>query len=153
MAYTPTTWATGDTITAAKLNKLEQGVANGGSGLVVELTSKTGTADHTFAEIFNALKAGIPVYLHYPPDGGDDWEQEYVDSTGVMPVVAAYKYDEAYRVHASHFDNRYLTSSTPSEYVGTPAMYTLSASSPNAYPTFYRTVKLHNGDWNATTDI
>lgn len=32
MAYTPTTWATGDTVTATKLNKLEQGVANAGGG-------------------------------------------------------------------------------------------------------------------------
>ncbi len=28
MAYTPTTWNTGDLITAEKLNKLEQGVQN-----------------------------------------------------------------------------------------------------------------------------
>ena len=28
MAYSPTTWTTGDTITAEKMNKLEQGVAN-----------------------------------------------------------------------------------------------------------------------------
>lgn len=28
MAYTPTTWQTGDLITAERLNKLEQGVAN-----------------------------------------------------------------------------------------------------------------------------
>ena len=28
MAYDPTTWTTGDTITAEKMNKLEQGVAN-----------------------------------------------------------------------------------------------------------------------------
>ena len=31
MAYTPTTWETGDTITAAGLNKMEQGIANAGS--------------------------------------------------------------------------------------------------------------------------
>lgn len=30
MSYTPTTWTTGDTITATKLNKIEQGVANAG---------------------------------------------------------------------------------------------------------------------------
>lgn len=30
MAYTPTNWVTGDTVTATKLNKLEQGVADGG---------------------------------------------------------------------------------------------------------------------------
>lgn len=28
MAYTPNTWATGDTITAAKLNNMESGIAN-----------------------------------------------------------------------------------------------------------------------------
>lgn len=32
MAYTPTNWVTGDTVTATKLNKLEQGVANAGGG-------------------------------------------------------------------------------------------------------------------------
>lgn len=32
MSYTPTVWSTGDTITPAALNKLEQGVAEGGSG-------------------------------------------------------------------------------------------------------------------------
>lgn len=30
MSYTPTTWTTGDTITAAKLNKIENGIADGG---------------------------------------------------------------------------------------------------------------------------
>ena len=30
MSYTPTTWVNGDTITAAKLNKMEQGIADGG---------------------------------------------------------------------------------------------------------------------------
>lgn len=34
MSYTPTNWATGDVITAAKLNKLEQGVASGGVTVV-----------------------------------------------------------------------------------------------------------------------
>lgn len=30
MAYTPTTWVTGDTITAVKLNNMEQGIADAG---------------------------------------------------------------------------------------------------------------------------
>lgn len=30
MSYTPTTWNTGDTITASALNKMEQGIAEGG---------------------------------------------------------------------------------------------------------------------------
>ena len=39
MAYTPTTWVTGDTVTATKMNKLEQGVANAGSAMIVTETS------------------------------------------------------------------------------------------------------------------
>lgn len=32
MSYTPTTWNTGDTITPSALNKIEQGIAEGGGG-------------------------------------------------------------------------------------------------------------------------
>ena len=32
MSYTPTTWTTGDTITATKLNKIENGIASAGGG-------------------------------------------------------------------------------------------------------------------------
>lgn len=35
MSYEPTTWQAGDTITSARLNKLEQGVAEGGGGVLV----------------------------------------------------------------------------------------------------------------------
>ena len=38
MSYTPNTWTTGDTITATKLNNIEQGIANaGGGGSVVRV--------------------------------------------------------------------------------------------------------------------
>jgi hypothetical protein len=37
MAYTPTTWTTGDTITATAMNKIENGIASGGGyDLIVE---------------------------------------------------------------------------------------------------------------------
>ena len=32
MSYTPTSWSTGDTITAAAMNKIENGIANAGGG-------------------------------------------------------------------------------------------------------------------------
>lgn len=133
MAYTPTTWANGDTITAAKLNKLEQGVANGGSGLVVELTTSTGTADHTFAEIFEALRAGIPVYLHYPPEGGANWQEEYNTHACVMPVLRAYKYDNTYRVYASTLSYGLVANITAA---GLPGIYMMEAVSPSSYPVF-----------------
>jgi len=33
MSYTPTTWTTGDTITASAMNKIEQGIANAGKDI------------------------------------------------------------------------------------------------------------------------
>lgn len=54
MSYTPTTWAAGDTVTAAKSNKLEQGVASGGGVLVVGVNGETGTLDKTWKEIHDA---------------------------------------------------------------------------------------------------
>lgn len=59
MSYTPTTWAAGDTVTAAKLNKLEQGVAAGGV-LVVHIDEEYTTLDKTWQEIHDALAQGIP---------------------------------------------------------------------------------------------
>lgn len=38
MSYTPNTWTTGDTITATKLNNIEQGIANAGGGGVAKVT-------------------------------------------------------------------------------------------------------------------
>ena len=40
MSYTPTTWATGDTITAAALNKMEQGIASAGGGYDFVITGE-----------------------------------------------------------------------------------------------------------------
>ena len=56
MSYTPTEWVSGDVITAAKMNKLENGVANagGGGGGVLKVTSSGGTLDKTWAEIYAA---------------------------------------------------------------------------------------------------
>ena len=62
MSYTPTTWTTGDTITATALNKIENGIANaGGAALLVHVTETqsgdqvTYTADKTVGEIINAM--------------------------------------------------------------------------------------------------
>ena len=59
MAYTPTTWATGDKISSLKMNKLEQGVA-GAYDFVVTLTETSGvwTADKTFSEVQTAYQNG-----------------------------------------------------------------------------------------------
>lgn len=60
MSYEPTVWKAGDTVTSAKLNKLEQGVANGGSGSgVISMTitqndnTITYTVNKTWQEIWD----------------------------------------------------------------------------------------------------
>lgn len=56
MSYTPTVWANGDTITATKLNKIENGIADagGGGGGVLVVTDTNGTLDATWQEIHDA---------------------------------------------------------------------------------------------------
>lgn len=57
MAYTKNTWVTGDIVTSAKLNHMEDGIANAG-GLVVAIdwddTLETTILDKTWQEIHNA---------------------------------------------------------------------------------------------------
>lgn len=62
MAYEPTNWKTGDVVTSAKLNKLEQGVAAGSGVLVVHSTydesTQTEHLDKTWQEIYDASHNG-----------------------------------------------------------------------------------------------
>ena len=56
MAYTPTNWKAGDTVTSAKLNKMEQGIANGSGTLIVHMINgeNASTLDKTWQEIYDA---------------------------------------------------------------------------------------------------
>lgn len=70
MSYTPTTWTTGDTITATALNKIENGIADAGSGydLVIKadqfppssLTNFTILSGNSTA-VYNKLANGDPL--------------------------------------------------------------------------------------------
>lgn len=58
MAYVKQTWQTGDTVTSAKLNHMEDGIAAaGGAALVVNCDSETNTLDKTWQEIHDAFIA------------------------------------------------------------------------------------------------
>lgn len=68
MSYTPTVWNTGDTITAEKLNKLENGVASGGGIFIVPVTATIPddnpySTDVAFADVQNAaINGNVLVY-------------------------------------------------------------------------------------------
>ena len=76
MSYTPTNWDNGDIITAAKLNKIEQGISeassssDGGGGLVVTeaIENFVSTLDKTWKEIHDAIAAGRCVFIHRADD-------------------------------------------------------------------------------------
>ena len=75
MAYTPTTWATGDTITATKLNNMEQGIANAGGAVIVGYTFSSGTItlDKTWQEINDGMAAGNTYVITFDPEDFDGW--------------------------------------------------------------------------------
>ena len=54
MSYEPTNWQAGDTVTSAKLNKLEQGVASTNGGGILIVHEDSGILDKTWAELFAA---------------------------------------------------------------------------------------------------
>ena len=58
MSYIPTNWKTGDVVSSERLNKLEEGVKDAYSGMVIN--DNAGTLDKTWQEIHDALVSGIP---------------------------------------------------------------------------------------------
>jgi len=71
MGYTPTTWTTGDTVTASALNKIENGIANAGSGSLIacNIWIPNSTLGHQVYGDFNSALAlvqqGIPICCCY----------------------------------------------------------------------------------------
>lgn len=70
MTYIPTNWKIGDTITADKLNKLENGIASSGGGgasgmvLTGHTVDDDWVLDYSYTEVEVAIEAGIvPIYL------------------------------------------------------------------------------------------
>lgn len=69
MPYEPTNWKTGDVVTSAKLNKLEQGVSGGGVLKVTE-NPETHALDKTWQEIYDA---GFAVLYYASGTPGDTY--------------------------------------------------------------------------------
>ena len=103
MAYTPTEWSTGDTITAALLNKMENGIAAGGGGgaQLLDITDTDGTLDKTWTEILDALSDGDIVRVI---SSGEDW-------ASVNYVVNASTDEEFYDVYIAGANGWYQASS------------------------------------------
>lgn len=81
MSYTPTNWKAGDTVTSAKLNKMEQGIAN--NILIVEITTDEETEkqvmNKTWQEIFDADYA---ICVRHGGTG-ESYGKDYISISGV----------------------------------------------------------------------
>lgn len=117
MSYEPTVWQTGDVVTAEKMNKLEQGVANSGGGgflLVHVLVSvSSATMDKTWNEINEALDNGIPAFAQ-TIDG---------DKVNIDSIYSATINDGQYVVYAFSYENASsITFSSSNDPNGYPAV-------------------------------
>lgn len=104
MAYDPTVWKSGDTITSAKLNKLENGLAEasgggtGGGVLKISVTEQAGgtqaVMDKTWAEI---NEAAFSVVVMSFAEGENTW----------MPVVGTDEDGKLYNVTVAFPQNEH----------------------------------------------
>ena len=70
MAYTKNTWQTGDIVSSAKLNHMEDGIANSENVFIVGGVSvdgngdPNGTLDKTWQEIYDALQSKVVIAVY-----------------------------------------------------------------------------------------
>lgn len=151
MSYTPTTWNTGDTITASAMNKIEQGIANGGSGALICTVAYNDdlgemAMDKTVQEIYNALIGGTPVYAKYQYGVlGTD----YIGHIYLAPVVKIYNYNYTNEIRVCVQKPTEIGSISNFDFLFSPSVAIFSATGLNQYPIFYTTVDIPSENVNA----
>ena len=118
MSYEPTNWKDGDLVTSAKLNKIEQGIAenDGASILKVSMVYEENgvSLDKTFKEIRDAIKEQISVYAC------GEIENAFI----MTPIIAVVDYEGMKQVVTlfigdNSFDPLYFFAQTENDYPST----------------------------------
>lgn len=113
MAYTPHTWQCEELVTPEKLNHIEQGIADccgGGGQLISTVLSEAPaqdcpdgsylTFDKTWQEMYDAIDAGIPVFIKMTDNLGISFglvtsitfgEHNLSISTAIVPYVITFE--------------------------------------------------------------
>lgn len=137
MSYEPTVWKDGDLVTSAKLNKLEQGVANGVTNGVnfeiinMELSDQgKPSLDKTAGEIIDILKSGKHILVIFTPEPSSD--------SGMPPET--YVYYSAIPTQVGYIPGSYFQMALhlPMFATNSDGMVDLTASSLDQYPSFNR---------------
>lgn len=111
MSYEPTNWKSGDTVTSAKLNKIEQGIANaggGGGGALIVTHSQDGTLGKTAGEIFDAFRAGQTVISRY------ETEFDYSINTSYNSLLIYAEYEKSDGYYFYFYEGDFTTYSASS---------------------------------------
>ena len=121
MSYEPTTWAAGDTVTSAKLNKMEQGIAtvNNSNILFVNMIIEDAvnfTLDKTWKEIYEASQSGFVIAKE------SYYENETWRGTGFNQILNIECVENIYSVSIIMFYNVQ------------PEILVLTTDSENGYP-------------------
>lgn len=111
MSYTKNTWATGDTITAAKLNNIEDGIANAGgydlvfvtteTSLSFVTTSNTSLESGTFANAYAKALAGDKLSIRFHGYSYVSSAEIYACEYDVSGVYADVSYNDAIRFYVT----------------------------------------------------
>lgn len=142
MAYSKQTWATGDTITAAKLNHMEDGIANNGEFRItfnVAQTESGYACDKTYAEVVEAYQNGMTLVVYVEPAGVEDTVYDVVPLTFVeswqddgADVISYLYHFEAYlttQLGTTNIKMNYIDvniSDEGCEYIITPCKFALT---------------------------
>ena len=151
MGYTPTTWNTGDTITASALNKMEQGIADGGGALFTTYDASISKLDKTVQEIYDALESGTPVYVIYKYGS---ISTDFISHSYYAPIIKIYTYDntDIIRIVAT-WTHQSGISSGDGSYLHAPSVVLFSANSLDDYPTFLRRVQVKSSSLESVQNI
>lgn len=110
MSYIKNTWKAGDTVTSAKLNNIEDGIAaaNNSSIFIVHETDDS-TLDKTWAEIHDALTNGMIPLIFY---------EDNIENIGFFIIDGATNEDGNYCIYRHNFngDSIIYVSSSEDEY-------------------------------------
>ena len=142
MSYTQHEWTTGETITAAKLNNIEEGIeeaaqSGGGGSLIVHYDNTTGEMDKTVQEIYDAMTSGTPVFLEYIYGTiGTDYSASY----SLAPISFIYTYAISDFIRVVVNQPARANDSGGYIYLFKPSVWIFSAGSMNDYPVTYKTV-------------
>lgn len=98
MAYTPTTWTTGDTITATAMNKIENGIAGAGGGYPYIHVTSAGFSNYVTLGYFAIGKYDSQNHHYYaiPASASSSYGPQYETLVVKDSLGNEYVYPSAY---------------------------------------------------------